>query len=79
MNQEDTNRLLAYRQRIDGGEELNPTQLARYNELAAQALAQGKFLFKFCINFALFLAGRVYTESKGVLVVVFILCSIISS
>jgi len=51
MNQEDKNRLLAYRQRIDGGEELNPTQLARYNELAAQALAQGK---SYCI-FARFL------------------------
>ena len=47
MNQEDTNRLLAYRQRIEGGEELNPTQLAHYNALEARALAQGKLFHLF--------------------------------
>jgi hypothetical protein len=59
MNQADINTLNSLRDRIDAGEEFNPTLLARYNALEAQALAsqQGQISLiliivphsKFCI------------------------------
>jgi hypothetical protein len=43
MNQADTNILNTLRARIDTGEELSPTLLARYNDLVAQEQRYGKF------------------------------------